>query len=95
MKIDWRFVLQTVVLILLFSAAFTKPVQGDAASLPGRYQAVTLPIFDRGKAGQPMTNYEVGGILDTSEGRFWVVMTCDKDNNPKPCIGEISKNPTK
>jgi hypothetical protein len=95
MKIDWRFILATGLLLLLFSADLTKPVLGDAASVPGRYQAVTLPIYDRGKPGQPMTNYEVGGILDNREGRFWIVMTCEKDDNPKPCIGEISKNSTK
>jgi hypothetical protein len=95
MKINWHFVLSAVVLLVLLTANMSKPVSGDAPSIPGRYQAVTLPIYDHGKPGQPTTSYEIGGILDTAEGRFWIVTTCDKDSNPKPCIGEISKNPSK
>jgi hypothetical protein len=93
MKINWRVVLSTVLLSLFFSAALTKPVRGsgDAADVPGRYQAVTLPVYDHGKT-EPS---QVGGILDTSQGRFWIVLTCDRDTNPRPCIGEISKTPTK
>jgi len=48
-------------MFLFLAADFTKPVFGDAASVPGRYQAVTLPVYDIGKGGQPTTNYEVGG----------------------------------
>jgi hypothetical protein len=97
MKINWRVVLPTVLLLLLFSAALTRPVRGagDAADVPGRYQAVTLPVYDHGKTGEPAAKSEVGGILDTSQGRFWIVTTCDRETNPRPCIGEISKAPAK
>jgi hypothetical protein len=97
MKINWRVVLPTGLLLVLFSAALSRPVRGsgDAADVPGRYQAVTLPVYDRGNPGEPAANSEVGGILDTSQGRFWIVLICDKDTNPRPCIGEISKNQAK
>jgi hypothetical protein len=96
MKIDWRFVLATVVLLLIFSADLSKPVfgVGDESNTPGRLQAVTLPVYDSGSPDPVPMARAVGGVLDTSEGKLYVVVVCDKDRK-KPCLGEISKNSTK
>ena len=36
----------------------------------------------------------VGGVLDTSDGKLYIVVACDQ-NRKKPCLGEISKNTAK
>jgi hypothetical protein len=95
MKIDWRFVLATVVLLLFFSADLSKPVLGgDEPTTPGRYQAVTLPVYDSGSPDPVPMARAVGGVLDTSDGKLYIVVACDQ-NRKKPCLGEIGKNTIK